>query len=160
MRVLKSARVFNRKTGAFVKTFEKFGLPNFKQETDDVMKSVGKVKIGTGFEQPESDLETYGDADFLLAAFGTSCDLRIVGSYQSESGGQETREVIGRGNIFDFGRPEMKMNEKEGAGKPKITWVYYRETLGSKVIFEYDANNDIVIVNGVDLMAAHRAAVE
>lgn len=153
-RVLKAARIYNTETGKFLKYFEKIGLPNIEQETDDAVKSVGKVKIGTGWKQPEIELEEYSE-DLIGAT-----SIRIVASYENENGVQETREITARGNIFEHGRSEMKLNEKEGAGKPKITCTYYKEVSGSKSIFEYDSENDVVSVNGVDLMAKHRAAVQ
>ena len=64
--------------------------------------------------------------------------------------------VRGRHEEIDFG------NQKQGDDTEtsvKTIWSYYKLTIDGKVIVEIDIPNMIEIVNGVDLMAKHRANI-
>ncbi len=85
--------------------------------------------------------------------------IRWVGSYQDDStGAVMPGEVVVRGRHSQIGYGTAKPGEM---GDHEVTTLaaYYKFSANSRTIIEYDPMNFVLIVDGVDLMAAHRAAM-
>lgn len=85
--------------------------------------------------------------------------LRFAGSYENDDTGEITTiEIVMRGRHEEIDRGEQKPGEA-GEFKVKTACIYYKEIWDGVTEVEIDILGMIEIVNGVDLMAAHRTAL-
>ncbi|USI72698.1 phage major tail tube protein [Sphingomonas morindae] len=91
----------------------------------------------------------------VLRQYGTSATLRFAGSYE-QAGRADGIEVYARGLHEEIDGGESKPGEL-GAFKVKTTLSYYRLEWNGVPVIEIDPINMVLTVNGVDLLAAHRA---
>jgi P2 family phage contractile tail tube protein len=120
------------------------------------------VEIEMGMEKLEASFSIVKyDAD-ILKNFGLTQGntVPLVARGALESYDQSVKPVVinmrGRIKSIDFGE------WKSGALTPiKVTMnlEYYKQDIDSVTVFEFDIPNMIQIVNGVDLLAATRAAI-
>ncbi|MDM1022075.1 phage major tail tube protein [Acinetobacter sp. VNK23] len=95
-------------------------------------------------------LQQFGAAS--ISAFG----LRFAGSYQRDDTGEtDAVEIVvrGRHEEIDFG------NAKSGDDTEttiKTIWTYYKLSINGQVVIEIDIPGLKEVVNGVDLLEAHR----
>ena len=84
---------------------------------------------------------------------------RFVGSFQDdETGLVSSVEIVARGRHDEIDMGEWKPGE-DTEFKVKSQLSYYKLTLNGTVLIEIDILNMVEIVNGIDLMAAHRAVL-
>lgn len=85
--------------------------------------------------------------------------MRWVGSYENDDTGEITVvEVVAQGRHQEIDRGEQKPGEL-GDFKVKTECVYYKETWDGRRTVLIDVLAGIEEINGVDRMAAHRAAL-
>lgn len=120
------------------------------------------VKIDMGSED-DLDLEhSYGGPiTAILGQFGiqdlSGLQLRFVGSYQDDDRGTYHQcQITVRGRHQKIARGDQKPGEN-GEFKVTTACTYYKEEWDGVVVIEDDPLNSILIVDGVDLMAEHRA---
>ena len=89
----------------------------------------------------------------------TGVQIRWVGSFKNDdTGGIDVIEVVARGRHEEIDRGDMQVGEM-GDFKVKTAAAYYKEIWNGRVEVEDDPLAGVLIVNGIDLMAAHRAAI-
>ncbi|PHN59856.1 phage tail protein [Pseudomonas sp. ICMP 8385] len=122
----------------------------------------GPVKVDLGFGDDGIVLAwTLGGWDLLaLRQFGAvradGVALRFAGSVQREDDGRTSSVEIfvrGRHEEIDFGESTPGEDTEH---QINTTCTYYRLTVDSEVIIEIDLLNLVFIVDGEDLLAAHR----
>lgn len=124
----------------------------------------GNVKIDLGLgDDTEFNWKLGGLDELVLEQFGAvtvgAHMLRFNGSYQrDDTGATSALEIVvrGRHEEIDFG------NQKAGDDTEtsiKTIWSYYKLSIDGVAKIEIDIPNMIEIVNGIDLMAAHRANI-
>lgn len=85
--------------------------------------------------------------------------LRFAGSFQRDDTGEvQPVEIVCRGRYKELDRGTYKVGDNSQT-KASMTCTYYKETAGGEVLIEIDTVNSIEIINGVDMMAAHRKAI-
>lgn len=122
------------------------------------------IGIDMGGEPIEFEWKLGGHSDLVFQQFGAVTHdavlLRWVGAYQDDSTGTvKSVEVTMRGRHQEI---------DPGTGKPgedteqtfKTRASYYKLTVDGQVMIEKDEVALIFIVNGVDLLAAQRAAIQ
>ncbi|HEX8301054.1 phage major tail tube protein [Sphingomonas sp.] len=126
------------------------------------MNRPAKLDMGGG---DDLDIEhTYGGPiREILRQYGlpslTGVQIRWVGSYENDDTGEITTvEVVARGRHEEIDRGEQQSGEV-GDFKVKTACAYYKEVWNGRTEIEIDILGGTEIVNGVDLMAAHRAAL-
>ncbi len=121
----------------------------------------GAVGIDLGGENLEMEWKVGGFLDTIYAQFGaTSIDavqLRFVGSYQDDSDGQTKTvdiTVRGRHSEIDPGNAKTGSDTEQTV---KTRCAYYKLMVDGRTLIEKDELNMVFIVDGVDLLARHRA---
>ena len=122
-----------------------------------------KIDLGLGDDTTEFNWKLGGIDELILEQFGAqtvdAIMLRFNGSYQrDDTGATSALEIVvrGRHEEIDFG------NQKQGDDTEtsiKTIWSYYKLSIDVVTKIEIDIPNMIEIVNGVDLMAKHRANI-
>lgn len=122
-----------------------------------------KIDLGLGDDTTEFNWKLGGIDELILEQFGAqtvdAIMLRFNGSYQrDDTGATSALEIVvrGRHEEIDFG------NQKQGDDTEtsiKTIWSYYKLSIDGVTKIEIDIPNMIEIVNGVDLMAKHRANI-
>ena len=125
----------------------------------------GAVDIDMGLDDGAIDTEfTIGGTEALLfKQMGTSTvdgvQLRFTGSIQRDDTGEvQAVELVTRGRHKELDSGEWKTGESSTT-KVSSTNSYAKLTINGVVLFEIDLVNMIHIVDGVDLMDAHRNAL-
>lgn len=122
-----------------------------------------KIDLGLGDDTTEFNWKLGGIDELILEQFGAqtvdAIMLRFNGSYQrDDTGATSALEIVvrGRHEEIDFG------NQKQGDDTEtsiKTIWSYYKLSIDGVKKIEIDIPNMIEIVNGVDLLAKHRANI-
>ena len=125
----------------------------------------GAVDIDMGLDDGAIDTEfTIGGTEALLfKQMGTATvdgvQLRFTGSIQRDDTGEvQAVELVTRGRHKELDSGEWKTGESSST-KVSSTNSYAKLTINGVVLFEIDLVNMIHIVDGVDLMDAHRNAL-
>ncbi|WP_213715035.1 phage major tail tube protein [Cedecea lapagei] len=125
----------------------------------------GAVDIDMGLDDGALDTEyTIGGTESLVfKQIGkTTVDAiqtRFTGSIQRDDTGEvQAVELVTRGRIKEVDSGEWKTGESSTT-KVSMTNSYAKLTINGEVVYEVDLVNMIEIVDGVDLMEAHRAAL-
>lgn len=139
-------------------------LPKLTRKLDDYRGGgmEGPVKIDMGQEAMEMDITTGFDARIFKRYASASVSgvlLRFAGSWQRDDVGDVSAvEIVARGRLAEIDHG----NAKAGADAPlkfKLPMSYYKLTVDGQVLIEIDLVNFISIVDGTDMLAAHRAAL-
>lgn len=125
----------------------------------------GSVKVDLGHSDDGISLEwTLGGWDLIaLRQYGAvradGVALRFAGSVQRDDDGSVSAVEIavrGRHEEIDFGEATPGEDTEH---KINTTCTYYKLTIDNEVIIEIDLLNFVFIVDGEDLLAAHRQAI-
>ncbi len=122
------------------------------------------VMIDMGSEDELNLEHSYGGPiRAILAQYGIAdlngLQLRFVGSYQDDAAVTfHSCEVTVRGRHQTIERGEQKPGEG-GSFKVTTACSYYKEEWDGVTVIEDDPLNMVLIVDGVDLMAEHRATL-
>ncbi|EXU76014.1 phage major tail tube protein [Erwinia mallotivora] len=125
----------------------------------------GAVDIDMGLDDGALDTEfTVGGTESLLfKQLGTETvdgiQLRFTGSIQRDDTGEVLAvELVTRGRYKELDSGEWKTGESSTT-KVSATNSYAKLTINGEVVYEIDIVNMIHIVDGKDLMEAHRNAL-
>lgn len=125
----------------------------------------GAVDIDMGLDDGALDTEfTVGGTEALLfKQLGTATvdgvQLRFTGSIQRDDTGEiQAVELVTRGRYKELDSGEWKTGESSTT-KVSATNSYAKLTINGEVVYEIDLVNMIHIVDGTDLMEAHRNAL-
>lgn len=125
----------------------------------------GAVDIDMGLDDGALDTEfTIGGSEALLfKQMGTATvdgvQLRFTGSIQRDDTGEvQAVELVVRGRHKELDSGEWKTGESSST-KVSGTNSYAKLTINNEVLYEIDLVNMIHIVDGTDLMEAHRSAL-
>ena len=140
-------------------------LPKLTRKTED-WRGAGMsapVKLDMGLEPLEMEATYGGPMRDILRQFGlvgvAGVYMRFVGFYQQpDTGAQDAIEVIVRGRHDEIDMGEAKPGEA-GEFKVKTSLAYYKLVWNGRTEIEIDPLNLVETVNGVDTMAARRAAL-
>lgn len=123
----------------------------------------GPIDLDFGMEKLELEHKYGGLMRDILRQFGVTTHngvmLRFAGSYQQEDTGEvDVVEVVVRGRHKEIDMGTAKAGEDTEFGV-KSSLSYYKLTVNGVVEIEIDFVGMKEIVNGVDLLAAHRNAI-
>lgn len=140
-------------------------LPKLTRKMEDYVAGgmAGAVEIDLGQEKIELAFTAGGLIKSALKRYGaTTADavkLRFAGAYQSESNGAYNAvEVAVRGRYKEFDPGEAKV-QSDTEHKFSVACAYYRLSIDGVPVIEIDMLANKLIVDGVDITAAQRAAM-
>ncbi|WP_199098971.1 phage major tail tube protein [Dyella sp. ASV21] len=121
------------------------------------------IKLDTGGEAMQMTINAAGYLRDAIRKFGTTrvdgVQLRFAGAYQSESSGDyDSVEIVTRGRYSEIDRGDAKPAQAT-EHKFQFEVAYYKESVNGQELIEIDVLNNIFRVDGVDLLAAQRAAM-
>ena len=118
--------------------------------------------VDMGMEKLTTDFTMMGYEKEVIARFGlapgTQTQIVFRGAIQDETGTVEACVINATGKVTSIERGAWKAGEKSTV-KVSMTLGYYKETIGGLVVTEIDVENMKRIINGVDQIAAIRAAI-
>lgn len=123
----------------------------------------GPISLDFGQEKLESEIKFGGVMRDVLNQYGVvghnAVMLRFAGSYQSEDTAEiDAVEVVMRGRYAEIDMGTAKGgDENEFAVKAALS--YYKLVINGVTVIEIDLVGMKEIVNGVDRLAEHRAAI-
>ncbi len=162
--VNKFFNVFDQ-TKNFLNRAKSIELPKLVRKMEDYKGGGmdGDIQIDMGQEKMESTIVYVGKTDAANEWGNDTHDgvyRRITAAYQDDdTGAIDAVEWELRGRIIEIDEGNLekgKMNEE----KEKIAVSYYRKRVNGRVVTEIDIVNMICIVNGIDRLAAFRAALQ
>lgn len=121
------------------------------------------IKVDMGGEAMELEWKAGGIIVHAIRQYGATTHdavmLRFAGAYQSDdSGAVMPVEVVVRGRHEEIDMGSAKPGD-DTEHTVKTTLSYYKLVINGRTEIEIDVLNMIFIVNGVDRLAAQRAAV-
>lgn len=123
----------------------------------------GPVQFDMGQEAIEMEWKPGGHLNGVYTAYGLPAVdgkmLRFVGGYQADDTGQvKAVEIVvrGRHTEIDPGTAKPGDNSEQTI---KTSCTYYKQVVDGVTLIEIDILNYVFIVNGVDRLAALRAAI-
>ena len=138
--------------------------PVLSLKTEEFMAGgmAGPIELSMSMEKMESSftLSAY-DLDILAlfgVAEGSQVNFTIRGVLESFDGTTKAVAHFMRGKVKKLDSGEQKPGEI-GPLKVEMTVVYYRLEHTGRVIQEIDVENMVYMANGVDILAARRAAL-
>lgn len=139
--------------------------PKWTRKMEEVINGglAGPVKVDLGMEAPELTFSAGGFLREALNAYAaTTVDavpLRFTGAYQDDSTGlYDSVEIFARGRYSEIDPGESKA-QTVSEWKYTMPLAYYRLTINGEVVLEYSALDNVMIVNGIDVLAAQRNAM-
>lgn len=146
---------------------ESLTLPKFTRKFEKYRGGgmAGAVDVDMGLDDGALDTEfSIGGMESLLfkQLAKTTADgvqLRFTASIQRDDTGEvQAVELVVRGRHKEIDSGELKTGETN-ATKVSSTNSYAKLTINGEVLYEVDTINMVEIVDGVDLMEAHRRAI-
>lgn len=146
---------------------ESLTLPKFTRKLEKYRGGgmAGAVDVDMGLDDGALDTEfSIGGMESLLfkQLAKTTADgvqLRFTASIQRDDTGEvQAVELVVRGRHKEIDSGELKTGESN-ATKVSSTNSYAKLTINGEVLYEVDTINMVEIVDGVDLMEAHRRAI-
>lgn len=123
---------------------------------------LAEVDVAMGLEKLEMEEKYGGIVVGVLRSFGAvgadSTMVRFVGAYQGDAG-IVAAELVVRGMVTEIDPGSAKAGDNT-EWTVKRTLSYLKWTINGRVEVEIDVLNNIFIVDGVDLMAGIRAALQ
>lgn len=139
-------------------------LPKLTRKMEDFIAGGmgGPVEIDLGQEKIELGFTAGGLIKSALSKYGaTSVDavqLRFAGAFQSDSNGAYNAvEVSVRGRYKEFDPGDAKP-QSDTEHKFSVSCAYYRLSIDGVPVIEIDMLANKLVVDGVDITAAQRAA--
>lgn len=150
--------------GSYAGAVEEITLPKLTLKTEAYRGGgmLGELDVSMGLEKLEME-ETYGGivVEILrgFGAIGTDASLlRFTGAYQGDAG-VVSAELVTLGMMTEIDPGNSKAGDNS-QWKVKRTLSYLKWTVAGRVEIEIDVLNNIFIVDGIDRMAAVRAALQ
>lgn len=146
---------------------ESLTLPKFTRKFEKYRGGgmAGAVDVDMGLDDGALDTEfSIGGMESLIfkQLAKTTADgvqLRFTASIQRDDTGEvQAVELVVRGRHKEIDSGELKTGESNST-KVSSTNSYAKLTINGEVLYEVDTINMVEIVDGVDLMEAHRRAI-
>jgi P2 family phage contractile tail tube protein len=122
----------------------------------------GEIEMDMGLEKMEAGFTTNGVRRESLKWFGlsdrTACNATFRGAFKGLKGAVSAVVVTLRGGIKEVDPGDWKAGEK-AESKHSMSLVYYKLEIDGRVIYEIDMVNNVRVIDGVDQLAAERAAL-
>lgn len=122
----------------------------------------GSVELATGLEKMEASWVTNGVRKESLKYFGladrTACNVVFRASFKDQKGRAKAVKVTLRGALKEVDLGELEAGKKSEI-KHSMAVTYYKLEIDGRVMFEIDVINMVQVINGVDQLAADRAAL-
>ncbi len=141
-------------------------LPAIKIKTEEWRGGgmLGGVDIAMGLEKLEMETKLGGLVVGAMRQFGRvgvgGAMLRYVGAYQEDvGGGVLAAELVTRGMHVEFNPGSAKTGDNT-EHTLKSTLSYLKWTVNGRAEIEIDMLNNVYIIDGVDLMADIRSALQ
>ena len=163
-KTLKNFDVFQNGT-SFMGQMRSVSLPKLARKMEDWRGGGmdGTLKLDTGGEAMDMTLTAGGYLREAMKKFGATTvgavQLRWAGAYQAEDTGvYDAVEIVARGRYSEIDRGDAEAG-KTTEHKFKMEVSYYKESVNGVDLIEIDVLNNIFVVDGVDILAAQRAAM-
>jgi P2 family phage contractile tail tube protein len=115
-----------------------------------------------GLEKLDASFTTNGVRREVLKHFGafdqTSFNASFRGAFKGQKGATKAVVATLRGGLREVDPGEWKAGEK-AEFKYSVSVTYYKLEIDGRVIFEIDPVNCVRVIDGVDQLAAERAAL-
>ena len=161
---LKNLNLFNDGE-SYIGQITEFKLPKLSRKFEEYRAGGmgGPVDIDLGGEKIEAEWKCGGLMRQVLRQFGAirhnAVQLRFAGSYQREDTGEvDAVEIVIRGRHSEIEPGNAKVGD-DTEFSVKTSASYYKLTINGRTEIEIDYVGMVFIVNGVDLMEAHRRAI-
>lgn len=122
----------------------------------------GEIEMDMGLEKLEAGWTTNGVRRESLKFFGlgdrTAANVVFRGAFKGLKGAVSAVAVTMRGGIKELDQGDWKAGEKAEI-KHSMSLVYYKLEVGGRVVHEIDMVNNVRVIDGVDQLAAERAAL-
>lgn len=151
--------------GSYAGEVPELSLPKLSRMMEDYRAGGmgGAVKYDMGQEPIEFDWTAGGMVRSIIGQYGArrhdAIQLRFAGAYQADDSGEViAAEVVvrGRHQELDFGNQQAG---KDTDLKVKTVCSYYKLSMNGATVIEIDQVNNVLVVNGNDLMADIREAL-
>lgn len=122
----------------------------------------GEIEIPTGVEKLESSFVTNGVRRESLKWFGlsdrTACNAVFRGSFKGLKGKVTPVIVTMRGGLKEVDMGDWKPGDKAEI-KHAMALTYYKLEIDGRLMYEIDMVNMVLVIDGVDQLAAERSAL-
>lgn len=122
----------------------------------------GSVDLPIGLEKMEASWTTNGIRKESLKFFGladrTACNVVFRASFKDQKGRSKPVKVTLRGALKEIDMGDLEAGKKSEI-KHAMAVTYYKLEIDGRVMYEIDVANMIQVINGVDQLAADRAAL-
>lgn len=134
-----------------------------KQAAHSPMGTMGELEYPSGFEKMEAKIKWNSYYPEVMKKFSNiyqSVKLQVRFSIEQYEGGSRTGQIPGiayitcRSNDIAGGKFKSKDNVEL---ETNLSVTYYKLELNGEEIIEFDAEANIYIVDGVDLLATYRS---
>jgi len=140
-------------------------LPKLSRKMEDVLNGgmAAAAEVDLGAEKMELSWSCGELLKGALRAYGaTTIDavgIRFAGAYQSDdTGAYDAVEVVARGRYKEIDPGDAKAQTLSET-KYTMPVAYYKLTINGVTMIEFDLLGNVLIVDGVDILAAQRAAL-
>jgi len=139
-------------------------LPKISIKTEDYRGGgmAGDIELDMGLEKMEAGWVTNGVRRESLKFFGladrTAANAVFRGSFKGLKGATSAVVATLRGGIKEIDPGDWKAGDKAEM-KHQMSVVYYKLEIDGRVIYEIDMVNMVRVIDGVDQLAAERAAL-
>jgi P2 family phage contractile tail tube protein len=120
------------------------------------------IDMDMGLEKLDASFTTNGVRREVLKHFGafdqTSFNASFRGAFKGQKGATKAVVATLRGGLREVDPGEWKAGEK-AEFKYSVSVTYYKLEIDGRVIFEIDPVNCVRVIDGVDQLAAERAAL-
>lgn len=164
-RVLKNYNIFND-AQSYQGIAGEIALPKLSRKLEEFRGGGmdGPVDLDLGQEKLEMEWTVKGFDLGVMRQYGyvgvSGIALRFNGAYQEdENCSVQAVQVSVRGRHVEIDNGTAKAGEANADTKIKSSLSYYKLTVDNEDIIEIDMVNFIFVVNGVDQLAAMRAAI-
>ncbi len=161
---LKNLNLFNDGE-SYIGQITEFKLPTLSRKMEEYRAGGmgGPINVDLGGELIEAEWKCGGLMRQVLRQFGAirhnAVQLRFAGSYQREDTGDvDAVEIVIRGRHSEIDAGTAKVGD-DTEFSVKTSASYYKLTINGRVEIEIDHVGLVFIVDGVDLMEAHRRAI-
>lgn len=150
---------------SFVGRVPELSLPKLTKKTEQYRGGgmLGEIDVEMGLDKLEMEIKGGGLIRRALRSFGaigvSGCQMLFVGAYQEDvAGGVLAAELVARGMLTEVDPGNAKVGDNT-EWPVKATLAYMKWTVAGRVEVEIDVLNNIMMIDGVDRMAAIRAAI-
>ena len=161
--ILKNLNLFVDGKG-YAGLIEEFNQPKLVAKTEEFRAGgmAAPVKLELGMEALDADFTLVSYSKDVLALWGVqpgqTVPLVVRGFLESADGSSTAVAITMRGRITELDGGTWKPGEKPSM-KVTLSLNYYKLEHGGAVVQEIDVLNMVHVVNGVDRLAAQRAAL-